>query len=428
MQDIFPMGFWGTQSIDDVPLCDVADWAACGMTLTVAPHYAPDPTRKEKLLALLDECHKYGIRLILSDSRATWRGAAEDPDGYRARFAEAVADFGSHPAVFGFHLGDEPRKDSFADIEAAARIQRELAPQLSPYLNHFPGWTGHLSLWGCQNFTEWTHDVLPRLGVPLISFDNYTQMNPYGDGKGVDDYYTSLRVYAEAAAVQNIPFWSIVLSVGHFRYRCPNEDDIRWQLYTSVIHGAKGIIWFYYRMMRSHINYRNAPVNELGEKTETWTWLSRQLRLFHKTYGPLMMRLTHRGSWHLGRAYGGWPMWQGDVYPMVHDFISNHGLYGVFSRFTDDDGREYVAILNNDQRESGMFHLVFDPAVKRLWRICFGGVEHDVATDHWDADYRIDGDHIVSGTWLAPGQMEIYRLEIEQDKTPGEYDNSGNAE
>ena len=52
MNQSFPMGFWGTQAIDDVPLSDVADWAACGMTLTVAPHYSPDPERKKKLLAL----------------------------------------------------------------------------------------------------------------------------------------------------------------------------------------------------------------------------------------------------------------------------------------------------------------------------------------------------------------------------------------
>ena len=417
MDNTFPMGFWGTQSIDDVPLNDVADWAACGMTLTVAPHYSPDPVRKQKLLALLDECHRHGIRLILSDSRTTWRSAATDPQAYRAQFAEALADFGNHPAVFGFHLGDEPSSNSFADIKTAAAIQLELAPHLTPYLNHFPGWSRLLPLWGCQSFDEWTHDVLPSLGVPLVSFDNYTQMNPYGNGEGVDDYYTSLRVYSEAAAAQNSPFWSIVLSVGHFRYRCPNEDDIRWQLYTSVAHGAKGIIWFYYRMTRSHINYRNAPVNELGEKTETWTWLSRQLRLFHKTYGPLMMRLTHRGSWHLGRVYGGWQEWNNNAHPFVTDFISNHSLPGVFSRFTDDNDQEYIAILNNDQRESGMFHLIFTPKVKRIWRICFGGVEHDVATDHWDANYRKDSsdDHIISGTWLAPGQMEIYRLETESD-------------
>ena len=415
MHEVFPMGFWGTQAIDDVPLTDVADWAACGMTLTVAPHYSPDPERKKKLLALLDECHKFGIRLILSDSRTTWRGASTDPEGYRSRVAEAVADFGSHPAVFGFHLGDEPQHTSFDDIRAAAKIQLELAPHLTPYLNHFPGWPGHTPLWGCNSFEEWTHEIIPSLGVPLISFDNYTQMNPFGDGKGVDDYYTSLRVYSEAAAVMKVPFWSIVLSVGHFRYRCPNEDDIRWQLYTSVIHGAKGVIWFYYRMMRSHINYRNAPVNELGEKTETWTWLSRQLRLFHKTYGPLMMRLTHKGSWHLGRVYGGWDEWREGVHKYAINFISNHNLDGVFSRFTDDEGNEYVAILNNDQKESGMFHLIFDPSVKRLWRTCFGGVEHDVATDHWDANYRINEQgNIISGTWLAPGQMEIYRLEIEK--------------
>ena len=420
MNEVFPVGFWGTQSIDDVPLSDVADWEACGMTLTISPHYTPSPERKKKVLALLDECHKHGIRLILSDSRTTWHGASADPEDYRCRVAEAVSDFGNHPAVFGFHLGDEPKKEHFADIEAAVPIQRELAPHLIPYLNHFPLWPGVNELFGSNSYEEWINDILPRFNLPLISFDNYTQMNPFGDGVGVDRYYTCLRYYSEAAKNMNVPFWSVVLSVGHFRYRCPNEDDIRWQLYTSVIHGAKGIIWFYYRMMRSHINYRNAPVNELGEKTETWTWLSRQMRLFHKTYGPLMMRLTHQGSWHFGRAYGGWPEWKHKAIPLVWDFLSNHGLHGVISRFTDSEGNEYVAILNNDQKESGMFRMVFSQKVKRLWRICFGGVEHDVATDHGDAVYIVnetpEKSSITVGTWLAPGQMEIYRLETEESQ------------
>ena len=127
------------------------------------------------------------------------------------------------------------------------------------------------------------------------------------------------------------------------------------------------------------------------------------------------MRLTHRASWHLGRVYGGWAEWKEGSHAYVKRFTSDHGLDGVISRFTDETGNEYVAILNNDQKESGMFHIVLEPSVKRLWRVCFGGVEHDVATDCWDADYRIaDDGNIISGTWLAPGQMEIYRLETEK--------------
>ena len=413
MKDDFPIGFWPTGGIDTVELSDVAEWAECGMTLTLMPWYSPDPTRKERMLALLDECQRFGIRLILSDSRATFRGAAKDPESYRAGFAEAVADFGHHPTVFGFHLGDEPVHENFEDIKTAVAIQMEVAPHLTPYLNHYPMYHDVLKLLKCNSYEEWANKILPELKLPIISFDHYTQMNPYGQGEGVDSYYTSLRTYCEAAKKTGVPMWSVVLSVGHFRYRCPNEDDIRWQLYTSVMHGAKGVLWFYYRMTRSHINYRNAPINELGEKTETWTWLSRQLRLFHKTYGPLMMRLHHQDTWHLGRAYGGWKNWSDETHSwVVKNFISHYRHYGVISRFTDDDGNEYVAILNNDQKESGLFSIVLDPSVKRLWRVCFGGEEHDVATDHWDARYSVT-DHIESGTWLAPGQMEIYRLEIE---------------
>lgn len=406
----FPMGFWNTQSIDEVTLDEVAGWAACGMTLTCGPYYWPgDEARRAKMLALLDECAKYGIRLILSDVRGSWNGASTDPE-YRTRFAEAVDDFGHHPATFGFHVGDEPGKDRYDDVRAAIAIQREVAPHLTPYLNLLPTFDYLLPHIGAESYDDWRTRILPTFGLPILSFDCYTQMNPYGDGDGVEKYYHCLRTYSLGAKQEGIPLWSIVLSIGHFNYRCPNEDDIRWQLYSSIVHGAKGILWFYYRLMRPYINYRNPPVDHLGERTETYTWLSRQLRTFHRTYGDIMQRLNHVASWHVGRAFGGWPSYVDGVHPLVTCYVSKSGVDAVLSRFTGEDGAEYIAIFNNSQTASG--YMLFDlaPAVKRLWRTTFDG-EVDVAIHHGDARYELT-DHIAAGTWLAPGQMELYRLEI----------------
>ena len=53
----------------------------------------------DKYQPLLDECQKYGIRVIVCDHRARWGGASKDPAAYEAQFRAAYEDFGHHPAV-----------------------------------------------------------------------------------------------------------------------------------------------------------------------------------------------------------------------------------------------------------------------------------------------------------------------------------------
>ena len=45
----------------------------------------------------------------------------------------------SHPAVYGYHLKDEPGGDQFAELAKSAALVRELAPGKWPYINLPPG-------------------------------------------------------------------------------------------------------------------------------------------------------------------------------------------------------------------------------------------------------------------------------------------------
>ena len=62
--------------------------------------------------------------------------------------------------------------------------------------------------------------------------------------------------------------------IGFWNYRCPNEDDFRWQLNTAIAHGAKGILWFFFYMRYPHDNARLSPIDEHWKRTETFQWLS----------------------------------------------------------------------------------------------------------------------------------------------------------
>ena len=118
----FPLGFWNYARLNGIGSHPVKDWVEAGMTLCHSPHFVPGEDDPAEMAALLDECGQNGIRLILDDPRCHWAGALSDPDGYRARFCQMLDEFGRHPAVYGFYVGDEPG--------AAQRV-----PAMEPVLN-----------------------------------------------------------------------------------------------------------------------------------------------------------------------------------------------------------------------------------------------------------------------------------------------------
>lgn len=403
----FPIGFWNYTSAELQSAKDVADWADLGMTMANSPTYG-EGCDKKNMLEILDACAERGIRVILCDHRAYWNGAAEHPDEYEKRFGEALADFGSHPAVFGFHVGDEPSDETmFADAIAAHRIQLRMAPHLTPHLNFLPYWDGQeQSILKAPTFADWAKRMAEQADLRILCYDCYAQMNPGEDG--VHQYYKNLRKFSEAADASGITPWTTLLSVGHYRYRCPNEDDMRWQLNTAVASGMKGILWFFVYERVPNSNYRLPPIDEFGERTETFGRMSRVNRHFLHQFGDFFAEATHIATYHVGKAYGGYPLFEaGKTDPVLLDVTSDHGIPAVLGIF-EHDGHRYAALVNNSTTESGLFKLHVPKHVK-LWRYGWDHELGDMKAHCWDAYYGETETEAIGGDWLAPGQMKLYR-------------------
>lgn len=451
----FPLGFWNYAPMGQYGTEAVKDWDDAGMNLCLSPHFDCLRDDPKDLVAILDECEKRGIQLLIDDTRATWTGvggqadgcyaqahpeeksvgAASDPDGYRKQFMEAVHDFGNHPATYGFFVGDEPVLDQMEDAKMAIRIQRECAPHLHPFINFNPYYDGNEKHLNGMEFDEWIDNFVHDTGIEQLSYDFYAQLNPKDEAEtGINGYYKTLRRFMEAAKRNNLPLWVTNLSVAHFRYRCPKEDDFRWQLNTSVASGASCVWWFFFYMRLCRINYRIAPIDELGERTETYEWLSRVQRSFQHQYGKLFLQLTHDETYHVDKAYGGYPLLEYKRHPLLKNVTCEHQLPGLVSFFHMPDGTKYMVLVNNSQKESGYFRCTFTAAVKELYRVAFaplyccsqngkkaealemttigpwGGSEVNCRENDVCNDYRHDEEGIKNGAWLAPGQMEVYRL------------------
>ncbi|MBR5445255.1 MAG: hypothetical protein IKV57_03980 [Clostridia bacterium] len=408
MMDKFPIGFWNYTVAGQQTAKDVEDWADLGMTMANSPEYW-EGCDKQAMLDILDACEEKGIKVILCDHRARWWGISEDPEGAKAMFARALDDFGSHPAVLGFHVGDEPHTDvMFAESIMSHKMQLEMAPHLVPHLNFLPYWDGQEeSLLKFPTFTEWAQSMADRAGLKILCYDCYTQMNP--EEAGVHQYFKNLYKFMEAADATGITPWTTLLSVGHFRYRCPSEDDLRWQLNTAVASGMKGILWFFVYERIPTSNYRLPPIDEFGERTPTFHAMSRVNRHFLHQFGDFFLHAKHISTYHTGKAYGGYPMFvPGETSDVIQDVFCDQGLPAVVS-FFEKDGGKYVAVVNNSTTESGLFKILVPKGTPVFQRFDWNHRCVDMKTNAWDAHYAETDTVCIGGDWLAPGQMKLYR-------------------
>ncbi|MBE6725200.1 MAG: hypothetical protein E7576_08435 [Ruminococcaceae bacterium] len=404
----FPIGFWNYTRTGDLGPEAVKDWADLGMTFALSPEYY-DGCDKEAMLGILDACAERDIKVIVSDHRARW-WSGETAEECEAQFKAAYEDFGRHPATLGFHIGDEPTTpEKFEAAARANRIQLKIAPELTPHLNFLPYWQGQEeSILHAPTFEDWVERFTAESGLKILCYDCYVQMNP--EEEGTHQYFTNLRKFAAGAEAAGIEPWTTLLSVGHFRYRVPSEDDLRWQLNTAVASGMKGILWFFVYEREPVSNYRLPPIDEFGERTETFARLSRVNRHFLHQFGDLFLRAEHLGTFHTVKSYGGYPLFEaGKTDDVLTDVTCDQGLAAVVGFFREG-GDKYVAVVNNSVKESGLFVLHVPKDTKTFERFTWNRTCVRLKDASWDACYYETDTELCGGDWLAPGQMKVYRI------------------
>jgi len=408
--DHFILGAWGVYQPEDVNEKVVKDWVELGLNTIMGLRCSRE--KKEKTLEILDLCSKYGIRMILDDFRGRWGMSydSENPEEFRKKFTEAYEDFGHHPAVFGFHVGDEPANEKeFTDSAAAHRIQLEVAPELTPYINYLP------MVWDIEEriikipFSEWAQKMISEANLKVFSYDCYRQMSP--DRSGSASYLKNLRMFGTEAEKAGIEPWTIPLMGAHWDYRVPTEDDLRWQLNTAIAHGMKGIIWYhltYHCIGQS--NFRMIPFDEFGERTETFPRVARVNKQFLHQYGDFFKDAKHIATYHTGQAFGGVELYKpGEVTDIVRDVTCNQNLPAVLG-FFEKDGIKAIAVVNNSRTETGLFNIHVSKDIKVFERLNWDG-EFESINAYYANPFEIKGDEGIGHDWLAPGQLKVYRYE-----------------
>jgi hypothetical protein len=371
--NFFPIMAWNHAPNDAAVLKQIRD---CGFTLA---GFASPGT--------LDACQAAGLKAIVSDARMSgYNWESVDEAKARTNVASLVAEVGKHPAVFGYYLRDEPPANWFANLEKVASPIRELAPDKWPYINLFPDYAENWQL-GTTSYADYLEKFIATCHPKIISYDNYSLM----DNNTIrDNYWTNLESVRSACVKHRIEFWNIVLSVAHFSYRETTAADLRFEAYTTLAYGGRGLAYFTY-FAPPVGGYRAAPIDQFGHETPTWHNLQ-NVNLQVQKLAPTLLQLKSDDVYHIGAIP------KGAKAPPTNSLVSTVGGDNfLVGEFTHTDGSRFTMVVNKDLSKSRPCWPQFRRAPKRLLHV----------SPYSGTLLPYEGEYV----WLAPGQGVLLKVE-----------------
>ena len=97
-----PSVFGTTPPFEVTPVSQVESWKRAGITCNRTPFFSYGSHDPAAMVAMLDEMHRAGMRAFVCVSDPDFHRFLQDPEAFRPVFARAYADFGRHPATYGF--------------------------------------------------------------------------------------------------------------------------------------------------------------------------------------------------------------------------------------------------------------------------------------------------------------------------------------
>ncbi len=371
--NFFPIMAWNWAPNDPAVLDKMKE---CG--LTVAGFVAP---------GTLDACQAAGLKAIVSDPRVSnydWRNVNEA--AARSNVMSLVKQVGQHPAIFGYYLRDEPDAGMFPGLATVASLVREFSPGKWPYINLFPDYASNAQL-GATNYEEYIERFVSTCQPLIISYDNYSLMD---DGSVRENYWSNLEAVRAAAQRHGVEFWNIVLSVAHFTYAEPSAADLRFQAYTTLAYGGRGISYFTYFAPQTG-NYRLAPIDQFGNQTPTW-YLMQNVNLQIQKLAPTLLQLTSDAVYHIGTLP------RGCQSPPANSLLTGvSGENFAVGDFTHRDGSRYVMVVNKDLKNSKVCSPHWRKTPSRVLQV----------SPYTGAEFPYDGENV----WLAPGQGVLLKAQ-----------------
>lgn len=214
----------------------------------------PDAIRRQ-----LDLASAHDLRVLVCDPRF---GIPSQSKDWQAQARAALDEYANHPAVFGYHVKDEPKYADMAATAAMTAFLRSEAPDKYAYVNGF-GFGGR----GAESFFTYAEAYARDIRPQFLSFDAYpvSHIPPkaswsdwYEQDKGYeipelgayyrDSYWEAWETWRLMGWKYELPLWGFVLStpIQHsiWMHGPVTEGTMRLEAFTGLAYGAKATQYF----------------------------------------------------------------------------------------------------------------------------------------------------------------------------------------
>ena len=292
-----------------------------------------------EVMTALDNASKAGVKLIIKS------------DELFSSTASTVKAMKDHPALFGYHIKDEPETSDFPTLGSIVKEISAIDKDHFCYINLYPNWA-----WGnIDGYMSKLTSFLTQVPVNFISFDHYPIYEIDGVSYLRPEWYKNLEDIRRVSRARSLPFWAFALALSHKLdgklYPIPTVAELRLQMFSNLAYGAQGFQYFTYWGI-----YQSGPT-QVYERVKT---VNRELQQLSKIF--LGADVTE--VWHTGNEI---PYGTKELSAMPYGFsaISASGA-GIVVSQVEKDGKIYVAMVNKDYKNTQKVSLSFNTACTRI--------------------------------------------------------------
>jgi hypothetical protein len=232
-QDRFVISFWVDPVVNASQFdIEYARISAAGFTTLLGGFGATTPaTVREQVAA----CARAGLACIPSSCETV---SGPNPTG---------SCVGVAAPVMGYQLFDEPQPSDFPGIAAWFSSLAQRAPGALRFVNLLPNYANFPQPGGFGAYV----DAFVRAVKPdILCFDHYPLFYEGSDvapgNVSQAGYLRNLAVFRSASLAAGIPFWNFFNSMPFNARPDVTEAQLRWQVFSSLAYGAKGVLYFCY--------------------------------------------------------------------------------------------------------------------------------------------------------------------------------------
>ncbi len=313
----------------------------------------------EKVQAVLDYCEKFGLKYLYSSIAVeeNIRAYKDAPDEKLVRATiEQIDKFSSHSAYAGQLFLDEPSVAYFDALKEFIGAYKEKHPDKLAYVNMLPSYGVAGS--GSSGYESYVDSWIEKISPNMYSYDSYPLIdyNPETPGyrTEMEDYYYNLDLLRVKTLEAGIPMWAFAATLAYTHpsepnRREPSREEIRWQVFSDLAFGAKGIQYFCY-FTPGQDSYGEAMVTRGGVPTERYYYVQ-ELNKEFSSYGNILLNSDAVGVMFNDYRRNGFDIYSTPLkkFGSIESVEGNRYVVGCFS--DKDTGKKSVLISPTTPRD-----------------------------------------------------------------------------